>query len=133
MKNIRNLLWIVYLVVGTIIGIIYLKSDFDPINTEKEFDMFSAFVVYPQVQDRQPLACKAQVVKQFKSYTMITDSSGNKFSVRSEEFNQDPFYYPESLFNFINVNDSIARASYCDTLFLYKSNGEKLPFKIEFR
>lgn len=45
MKNIRNLLWIVYLVVGIIIGIVYLKSDFDPINTEKEFDMFSAFVV----------------------------------------------------------------------------------------
>ncbi len=133
MKNIRNLLWIVYLVVGTIIGIVYLKSDFDPINTENEFDMFSALVVYPQVQDRQPLACKVQVVKQFKSYAMITDSSGNKFSVMSEEFNPSPGYYHLTLFNFIDVNDSIARAPNCDTLFLYKSNGEKLPFKIKFR
>ncbi|MBS2212755.1 hypothetical protein KEM09_15150 [Carboxylicivirga mesophila] len=133
MKNIRNIFWIVYLVVGTIIGIVYLKSDFDPINAEKEFDMFNALVVYPEVQDKQQIASRVQVVKVFKGYTLITDTKGNKFSVFSREFNPNPGYYHLTLFNFVEINDLIARAPYSDTLYLYKSNGEKLPFKIKFR
>ncbi len=133
MKNFRTVFWIVYIILGVGIGVAYLKSDFNPLDSEDEFDMFSALVVYSQVHENQRIACKVRVVKEFRAYTLITDSHEQKFSVFSFEFRKHLHDESRSLFDLVEINDSIARAPYCDTLYLYKRNGEKLRFKIKYR
>jgi len=85
------------------------------------------FREYPSFNSTDQINSRVTDFDRFKGTTLIVDSNGNKRSIKAIH-NKDS----KMLYEYLDINDSIAREPNTTVLKLYKSDGTIIDFDIIF-